>query len=144
MHYYRTQNYKIYDLMFLKQQLLNVITSFIKCRVARWKSTDVFGRTRGLHFSESKNKLHAGFLFGLFFDPEDGGDSYSETSIDFQRTTGRYIPEDRTFQNYKRLPTPAVSACCACVVKGVEACCTQHRSQPLLWEPHISQTGTRA
>jgi hypothetical protein len=38
--------------------------------------------------------LLASFFFGLYFDPEDG----SETSDDFQRTTRRYIPGDRTPQ----------------------------------------------
>jgi hypothetical protein len=38
----------------------------------------------------------AGFLLGLFFHPEDGSDMFFETSIDFQRTAWRYIPEDRT------------------------------------------------
>jgi hypothetical protein len=49
----------------------------------RWKSTDILGA-----FSGSVNKpnkkptssvsylLHAAFLIGVFFDPEDGGDMF--------------------------------------------------------------------
>jgi hypothetical protein len=34
--------------------------------------------------------LHAGFLLGLFFNPEDGGNML------LNRLNGVYIPEDRT------------------------------------------------
>jgi hypothetical protein len=40
--------------------------------------------------------LPAGFLLGLFFDPEDGSDMFLKTQADFGQTTWYYIPEDRT------------------------------------------------
>jgi hypothetical protein len=43
--------------------------------------------------------LHAGFLLGFFVDPDDGTTYSSETSLDSQRTTQSYIPEDMTPQN---------------------------------------------
>jgi hypothetical protein len=42
--------------------------------------------------------FHAGFLLGLFFDPEMEATSSSATSVDFQQTTRRYISEDGTLQ----------------------------------------------
>jgi hypothetical protein len=60
-----------------------------------------FGGTYRLHIqgqiisgtryqSESKRQTRSRILLGLFFELEDS----SETSVDFQRTTRPYIPED--------------------------------------------------
>jgi hypothetical protein len=44
--------------------------------------------------------LPAGFLLGLFFDLEDGGDMFLQNVGYFQRTTRHYIPEARTLRSY--------------------------------------------
>lgn len=38
--------------------------------------------------------LHAGFLLGFSFDPEDGDDMFLQNIIHFQCTTTSYVPED--------------------------------------------------
>jgi hypothetical protein len=43
--------------------------------------------------------LHAVFLLGLFFGPEDRNYMFLETSVIFQQTTWRYTPEDRNSNN---------------------------------------------
>jgi hypothetical protein len=46
--------------------------------------------------------FHTGFLLGLFFNPEDGGDMFLRNvgwlSTDY---TARYIPEDRTLHEHR-------------------------------------------
>jgi hypothetical protein len=45
------------------------------------------------HMSWACVLLHAGFLFGLFFDFENGANLFLRTTVEFQRTTWHYIPE---------------------------------------------------
>jgi hypothetical protein len=41
--------------------------------------------------------FHTGFLLGLFFGLEDGGDVFLRNVADFQRATQRHIPENKLF-----------------------------------------------
>jgi hypothetical protein len=45
--------------------------------------------------------LHAGFFLGLFLEPEDAGDMFLQNTADFQLTTRRYLPEDRTLHTHR-------------------------------------------
>jgi hypothetical protein len=45
--------------------------------------------------------FHVGFLPGLFFGPEAGGDIFLRNVVDFQQTTQHYIPEDNTLHNHR-------------------------------------------
>jgi hypothetical protein len=60
----------------------------------------------------SRVLLHAGVLLGLFVNLKMKAKYSSETSVDFQRTTLRFIPVDNTLQNEKRGPEKLKNASC--------------------------------
>jgi hypothetical protein len=62
-------------------------------------------RNRYEHFAsifraEAGNLLHAGFLFVLFFGPEDGGGMFLLNVRLISTATRRYIPEGRNLHNH--------------------------------------------
>jgi hypothetical protein len=61
------------------------------------KSTAVSEQLAADIFSKQSGLLLAGFLFGSLFEPE-----YRGMSVEFFRTTRRYIPEDNTLRVYIR------------------------------------------
>jgi hypothetical protein len=74
------------------------ISSEIYRRAIRWKSASI-SKEHVILPSGLNSKLsfpccllHVGILFGLLFSPKDG--------FDFQRTTGHYMPEDKTIYNH--------------------------------------------
>jgi hypothetical protein len=50
------------------------------------------GGTKNLTLRHKPNKKLA---YSLFFGLDDGGDMFFRNVVDFQRTTRRYVPEDR-------------------------------------------------
>jgi hypothetical protein len=48
-------------------------------------------------FSQACCLLHAGFLLGLFFNPQDGGNMFLQIAVDFQ---WQYNPEHKTSLNH--------------------------------------------
>jgi hypothetical protein len=59
-----------------------------------------FGGTYCLYLQGRKNKLSKKPAWKqVACDSEDGGDRFSETSVDTERTTRPYIPEDGTLQS---------------------------------------------
>jgi hypothetical protein len=55
----------------------------------------------GSTYKPSKNQREAGSKQSLFIVSEDGGDIFHEMSVEFQQTTWRYIPENRTLHNHR-------------------------------------------
>jgi hypothetical protein len=91
----------VYTPVVMKSTIFWDITSYSPLKVNRR-----FGGKYRLHLqSWLSTSFHAAVLFGLFY-PEYGGDMFSETSIDFQQATRRYIPEDSTFQRIYGFITP--------------------------------------
>jgi hypothetical protein len=77
---------------------------------------------------------------------EDGGDSSSETSIVFQRTIRRYIPEDRTLHNHRceNLKSSIIYYSSANVMNNVTMgwpCNSNQDSRRELWYGNISGNG---
>jgi hypothetical protein len=72
----------------------DVLTAVVMKSSAFWDITPysplevnrLFVLTRRLHL----------FLFGLFLDPEHGGDTFLQNAVKFQGTIRRYVPGDRT------------------------------------------------
>jgi hypothetical protein len=83
-------------------QLRRLYHVYVKNHQEWWVRKDIkgiyvwhrrFGGTCRLHLATC---FHVGFLLGVFFDLKMETSCCSETSVDFQRTTRRYIPEHRT------------------------------------------------
>jgi hypothetical protein len=88
----------------MKSYIFWVITSCSLLKVNRrfWGTCHL--HLRSLRISQARNRallttcFHAGFLLGLYFEPQTEAKYSSETSTDFQRATQRYISENRPLQ----------------------------------------------
>jgi hypothetical protein len=72
-----------------------------ECFTHSFMNLTVAGRIGALHPSAPvimTQLPHAGFLLGLFFDPDDWGRYVLRSVCWLSRTTFRYIPEDRTLR----------------------------------------------
>jgi hypothetical protein len=63
--------------------------------------------------------FHAGFLLGLFFDSEVGGEIFLRIVVNFQLTTQIYIAESRTLQRICRVRKVFFVSCHSQVVYHV-------------------------
>jgi hypothetical protein len=109
-----------------------------------------FGGTCRLHLhgrriilvSSACYLLHADSLLALFFDPVKATCS-SETSVEFQRITRRYIPENRTLhgKTFRMLRRQGVRAV---TVQQLNGAYTQYECVTLLYYAAGDAEGTRA
>jgi hypothetical protein len=58
----------------------------------------IYGSEESSVEAGGKQSFHAGFLLGLFFEPEDEADTFLRNVHDSQLTTRHYIPEERALQ----------------------------------------------
>jgi hypothetical protein len=73
----------------------------------RWKSTNVSEEPPPSSGAKNKPSVTVSFLedflLYLFFGPDDGGDSSSETSVTFELATRHYIPEESALHNNRSI-----------------------------------------